>query len=169
MERPTKRLTRLSLLLSCALVLGAVERWIPLPVPVPGAKIGLSNIVVLAVLLRYGLKEALAVAFMKSLVLMALFGSPVSFLYSVCGGLGSVLVMALMKKRWSEKFSVMGISVAGAAVHYLMQLTVAALILRTPALYGYFPYMVLMSIPTGVFTGAAAFYLNRVTEKLDRA
>ena len=168
MEKPTKRLTRLSLLLAAALVLGALERWIPLPVPIPGAKIGLSNIAVLTVLMRYGLRDALAVAFMKSLVLMALFGSPVSFIYSVSGGLMSVLVMGGLIRFGRGKFSVLGISVAGAATHYLVQLTAAALVLQTPALYGYFPYMVLLSVPTGIFTGAASYGLLGTVEKLDQ-
>ena len=42
-----KRLTKLALLTTIALIIFTVEAQIPVPVPIPGVKLGLANVVTL--------------------------------------------------------------------------------------------------------------------------
>ena len=58
----TRKLTTLSLLAAIALALYAVESALPPIVPIPGIKLGLSNIITLVVLWKYSAKDASAMA-----------------------------------------------------------------------------------------------------------
>ncbi len=59
----------------------------------PGMKLGLANIVVLLALYSMGAKSALAVNFVRIVLVSVLFGNGVSFWYSLAGGLLSGVVM----------------------------------------------------------------------------
>ena len=70
----------LSVLVSIGLALSILESSIPLPIAIPGARLGLSNMVVLITLIVFGFKEALIVSILKSIVLMLVTGSISSFI-----------------------------------------------------------------------------------------
>ncbi|HHY78606.1 MAG TPA: Gx transporter family protein, partial [Clostridiales bacterium] len=91
-----RKMVLLSILISQALVLHVIERAIPVPVPVPGVKLGLANIISLITIILFGYKEAVVVVTIRTL-LGSLFGGGLSsFMYSLAGGLLSTSVMALM-------------------------------------------------------------------------
>ena len=52
----------MSLLLALGVAVGFIESMIPLPIPLPGARLGLSNVVILTSLLVFGNKEGLTLA-----------------------------------------------------------------------------------------------------------
>lgn len=81
------------MLAAFALVLSYVETFIPLPIPIPGAKIGLANIAILIALETTGAKSAFAIAVIKTLVTGFMFGSPVMIPYSAGGTLLAFLVI----------------------------------------------------------------------------
>ena len=62
-------------------------------------------------------------------------------------------MMALLLLRFFKGFSLVGISIAGAAAHNLGQLVMAALILRFSGIFFYLPFMLLFSVPTGFLIG----------------
>jgi heptaprenyl diphosphate synthase len=94
----TRKMVILSVLVSQALVLHVIERMIPVPVPIPGVKLGLANVISLFTIIIFGTKEALLVTFLRT-ILASFFGGGVSsFLYSFTGGIISALVMAFMYK-----------------------------------------------------------------------
>lgn len=70
-----------------ALVISLFEQMMPLPIGVPGAKLGLSNLVILTTIVVYGSKEGIAVAALKSVLLLLLTGSVTGFWYSMAGAL----------------------------------------------------------------------------------
>ena len=82
-----KKLLYLALLTAISLVLFVVENQIPAPVPVPGVKLGLGNVIVVAVLFLYGPWEALAVLGAKILLSAILTGNLSALAYSAAGGL----------------------------------------------------------------------------------
>lgn len=146
-------------------VLHAVEGWLPLPVPVPGVKLGLANIISLVAIVLYGWRDALAVAAVR-VVLGTLLGGAFlgpSFALAMSGALASTLAMAYACRRWRPALSLVGVSVVGAAVHNLAQIGVAAVLVASASLLWYLPYLVLFALPTGLATGfTAAFLLARL-------
>jgi len=165
-------LTYLAVLITFAIVIHTVEAALPLPMPVPGVRLGLANIITLLTLILFGLRSGLLVAVLRtvlgSLFVGGLFGF--GFWLSFTAGITSCLVMALLlifKRR--NLISLISVSVIGAAVHNLTQLAVASLIIANISLLkGYYPFLILLSIPTGIFTGLAAHYLEGVTGRMVR-
>ncbi len=163
-------LTYLAVMTTFAVVIHTVEAALPLPMPVPGLRLGLANIITLLTLILFGLRSALMVAVLRSMIgslfIGGLFGF--SFWLSVSAGAVGTAVMALMLLvREKGLVSLVSVSVVGAVAHNLTQLTVAALIISNPDLFrGYFPLLLLLSVPTGLFTGLAAAYLEIVLKRI---
>ena len=151
----TKKLLILALLTGVSLILFLVENQIPAPVPVPGVKLGLGNIIVVCVLFLYGRREALAVLLAKVLLSALLTGSLGALAYSLAGGLLSWGGMSLLRPLLREK-QLWVASVLGAMLHNCGQLLAAMLIAATPGLAAYLPVLLLSGMITGFFTGVAA-------------
>lgn len=154
----TRRVTQFSLLVAMAVVLHVVEGSFPPPLPAPGAKLGLANIVGLVCLVTLGLRAAISLVVLRTLLGSLVGGTFLGFgfILSFGAGLASTLGMAALAAAGRRRFSIVGISLFGALVHNLVQLTLAAAIVRHYGLLAYLPYMLLGSLPTGAVTGIAA-------------
>ena len=150
----------LSLLTSIALVLTLVETSLPIPVAVPGARLGLSNIVILSVVVVFGMKEGLVIGLLKSLLLVLLTGSVTSFFYSFFGALASTIAM-FYAYQYIKSLSLIGVSFIGAFFHNLAQVLVASFILSNLRIFIYLPMLLLLSVVTGYFVGLASIYLTK--------
>jgi heptaprenyl diphosphate synthase len=165
-------LTYLAVLITFSIVIHTVEAALPLPMPVPGVRLGLANIITLLALVLFGLRSGLLVAVLRtvlgSLFVGGLFGF--GFWLSFTAGIVSCLVMALLLIFQKKGLiSLISVSVVGAAAHNLTQLLMASLIISNLALLkGYYPLLLLLSVPTGIFTGLTAFYLEGVTGRMIR-
>lgn len=163
-------ITYIALLITFAVVIHTVEAALPLPMPVPGVRLGLANIITLLTLILFGLRSALTVSIMRtvigSLFVGGIFGF--GFWLSFSAGITSCLVMALvLLLRKKGLVSLVSVSVAGSAAHNLTQLAMASLIIASPALLkGYYPFLLILSVPTGLFTGIAAHYLEAATGRI---
>jgi len=143
----------LSILISQALVLHVIERAIPVPVPVPGVKLGLANIISLITIILFGYKEAIVVVTIRTL-LGSLFGGGLSsFMYSLAGGLLSTSVMALMYLKYKNMFSIPTISTVGAVFHNIGQIGVASLVISNIHLFYYLPVLLVSGVITGIIIG----------------
>ena len=153
-----RMLVFLSLLTGAAAILHIVETWLPLPLPLPGAKLGLANIVSLTVLIWLGWRPALLVTVCRVLLAALFSGSLLgpAFLMSLTGAVGSLLIMAAAHSWGYRLLSVIGISVIGAVSHNALQLMVAATLMSSGSILWYLPWLVLLAIPTGIITGACA-------------
>lgn len=165
-------LTHIAVLVTFAAVIHTVEAALPVPMPVPGVRLGLANMITLLALLLYGLQSGLAVAVLRTLLGSLVAGGFLGFGFwlSLAGGTLSCLVMAaaliLARRGWATLLSV---SVLGAVTHNLVQLAVAGAIVANPVLLaGYFPLMLLLAVPTGIFTALAASALEGVTRRVLR-
>lgn len=160
----TKKLALIAVLVSQAAVLHYFESLFPNLIPIPGVKLGLANIITLLALVMFDFKAALTVILMRtvlgSLLSGTLFGA--GFLLSITGALAAGCVMALLF-RFTNLFSFMGISIAGAAAHSIGQLIVASLIINQPGIFYYLPFMILLSVPAGWVTG---FLLKELVQYL---
>lgn len=160
--KKTKRLVLLAMLTAVAMILSYVESLLP-SVGIPGVKMGLANIAVIFALFRFGWKEAAALSLVRVVLVSLLFGSVGAMLYSLAGALLSLAVMALLRRI--DRFSTVGISVAGGVAHNAGQILMAMLILQTKQLLGYLPVLAVSGIAGGVLTGlAAALLIRRIPE-----
>ncbi len=161
-EMSTKKLTALALLTTTAMILSYVESLLP-SVGVPGVKLGLANIAVIFALFRLGGKSALAVSLVRVFMVTMLFGSMSALLYSLAGAALSLVVMALLRR--TDRFSTVGVSVAGGVAHNAGQILMAMLLLGTARLAYYYPVLVVSGVAGGIFTGlAAALLIRRVPD-----
>jgi heptaprenyl diphosphate synthase len=164
--RKTQKLTFISLLVAQALVLYLVERMLPIPFIAPGAKLGLSNIITTVCLYIFSLKDAFVVIILRILLSTLFGGSISSFLYSISGGILSLLAMYLIKKLGKDYISVIGVSITGAFFHNLGQIFVAALIVNNINIIVYLPVLAVAGIGTGFFVGITSRFLMLYINKL---
>ena len=155
----TKKMILLSLLVAIALSLSIMESIIPLPFIAPGAKLGLANIVGLITLVLFGFREAIIVAFLRSITFAMATGSIFSLFYSLSGALLSTIVMFVAYRFLSDYFSLIGVSVLGAIFHNIAQIGVASIIMKNIKIFSYLPVMLLVSLFTGYFVGLASILI----------
>jgi len=157
----TKKLTAMALLSAVALIIFTVEAQIPVPIPVAGIKLGLSNIITVFAVFALGAWEGVTVLTVR-VILGAIFsGNFSTIFYSAAGGALAILVTILLRKRLNNK-QVWVAGCLGAIAHSVGQMAMAILISGTPGLLIYLPVMICVSIVTGFFTGLSAqFLLNR--------
>ena len=147
----SKRVAELGLLIALAFVLGYLESLIPFNIGIPGAKLGLANIVTLIAIVRLGSKDALAVAVARAVLSGLTFGSMYSMLYSLAGGVLSTIVMCFLNR--TKRFGMIGVSVTGGVTHNIGQLLVAMFVLKSIDLKYYSGFLIICGILTGVLTG----------------
>lgn len=148
-----KRITLYALLVAVCLIIGYLESLlsISLIAIAPGVKIGLSNAIALILICSGDTKGAWAVNITRICLSALLFGSPVSFLLSLSGGVASTLIATVLSK--SRNVSVIGVSTAGGAAHNVFQLLAAALITGVGVIY-YVPILIIGGALCGAFCGA---------------
>ncbi|RVU54969.1 Gx transporter family protein [Anaerosphaera multitolerans] len=149
----TKKMIYLSLLTSVGIVLGLFESIIPVPVPIPGAKLGLSNIVVLVTIITFGYREGLVVSVLKSIILVLVTGSFSAFIFSFIGAVLSSISMILADKYLNKYLSLIGVSLIGAFFHNFGQVLVASFILNNIMIFSYLPVLLILGLFTGYFVG----------------
>ena len=147
-------MTRIALLTALSLILFVLEGFLPLPLPVPGAKLGLAAIVTLIALHLLPTRDAALMLTLRILLASALGGGVAPMLYSLAGGAASFAAMVLLKKY--TQLSIIGISAAGGFLHNMAQLLVAAAVMQTTALLSYAPVLGFVGILTGIGIGMSA-------------
>ena len=151
----TKKLVLLALLDAIALTIFMVEAQIPALVPIPGIKLGLSNIVTVFTVFAIGPLEGAAVLFVRIFLGAVFAGNFSSILYSGAGGLCAILVTMLLRKILTGK-QLWIAGVLGAVAHSIGQMAMAIFVTGTPSIAVYLPIMIACSIVTGLFTGLCA-------------
>lgn len=154
-----KKTALLGMLVALAFVLSYIETLIPVNLGIPGAKLGLANLVVMVALYTLGMKEAFGLSMVRILLTGLTFSSMAAMLYSFAGGLLSFAVMALMKK--TKKLSVTGVSVLGGIAHNAGQIFVAMWILDTATLIYYLPVLAITGVASGTVIGLLAVMVIR--------
>lgn len=155
-----KKLTLLAMFTTIALIIFTIESAIPPIIPIPGIKLGLSNIITLVLLRNYSAKDTLLVVFMRILLSTFFFGQALSLLYSLAGGLLCFIVMYGINQLLRGHF-VFLTGAAGGLFHNLGQLIAAWFITKTDGVLVYLPFLVISGILTGLFTGLCAHYAQR--------
>ena len=164
MKNKTKKVVFLGVLTSVALVLSYLEAILPpIMAAIPGIKMGLSNIVMLFLLYRFGVKESAMVSLVRLFVVALLFGNVMTLAYSFAGAALSLLLMAICKK--TKIFSVVGTSVVGGVAHNLGQILVAIVLLDTVQIGYYMAVLAITGTIAGIFVGLAGALILKRLEK----
>lgn len=163
MKTKTKRIALLGLMIALAMIMSYIEVLFPLSFAVPGIKMGLANIVIVFVLFRLGMRDAILVSLIRVVLVSLLFGNFMSLAYSVAGAALSLLGMGLLKR--TDRFSPIGVSVVGGILHNAGQILMAVILLGTEQIAFYFPVLAVTGTVTGVVIGlVAGLVLRRFTK-----
>lgn len=147
-----KKMAFYALAVAIGLTLSYVELLIPVNLGVPGAKIGLPNIMTILMLYVFGAAPAFYTAALRIVLSGFMYGNLFSIVYSFAGLIMSLAAMALMKR--TGRFGILGVSSVGGVMHNLGQLVVAAL-LTNVYVFTYFPVLVFCGVIAGILTGTA--------------
>ena len=149
------------MLISLAFIFSYLEAVIPIPIPVPGVKLGLANLVTIVGLYTVGVKGTVAVSLIRIVLVGCTFGNLFSMVYGLAGGALSLLLMILFRRtKW---FSQVGISIIGGIGHNVGQLTVAALVTETAGVFYYLPFLLVAGTVAGAVIGLLG---GLVTERI---
>ena len=154
MKISTKKLTTLAITISFAMILSYLESRIPAFVAIPGIKIGFANIAIIFALYKLGIKEAAVVSVLRIILVSTLFGNPVSMIYSLAGGVLSLIAMSLLK--CFTPLSEITVSVCGGVLHNVGQIAMASIMLSTNVIVYYLPFLLVSGIVAGIAVGVAA-------------
>lgn len=152
--RTSEKVAYAGVLAALAMIFSYIEYIFPLNFGIPGVKLGLANLVTIVALYIASAPLALALTFCRILLSAMLFGSAMSLMYSLAGGILSFTVMVLLKK--TKRFSPVGVSVAGGVMHNVGQLAVAMIVLENFSIAVYLPVLLLSGALTGALLGAVA-------------
>jgi len=157
-----KRMAAIAALTAIALTIFMLEAQIPVVIAVPGIKLGLSNIVTLIAVYVLSKRDAGIILALRVVLGSVFAGNPMIFFYSAAGGLFSFTAVCLMTTILTEK-QIWAAGVVSAIAHNTAQIAVAALLMPSPALFWYLPWLIIAAVVTGAFTGLAAqFAVNRL-------
>ncbi|MDO4189858.1 MAG: Gx transporter family protein [Lachnospiraceae bacterium] len=156
------KIAYIAVLSTLALIFSYVESLIPLNAFVPGIKLGLANIVSILALYMFGPIYAYIIVIIRTIIAGFLFGNMFSIVYSISGGLLSVFVMVFLKKI--DKFSIIGVSIAGGVFHNIGQLIVAMFAVNQLKLYYYGPVLIISGIIMGITIGMLSLVIVKRVE-----
>ncbi|MFW6035513.1 MAG: Gx transporter family protein [Halothermotrichaceae bacterium] len=165
----TRSITLGGLLVSMGLILHFVESMVPMTAVVPGARLGLANIISLVGLVIFGFKGGFIILLLRIILgsLMAGTFMTINFYLSFSGGVLSFTAMAVVLYLFRKQFSLVGVSVVGAVFHNLAQIITANFIIANPGIFYYLPYLILLAIPTGIGVGLVShFSLNYLSAEI---
>ena len=162
-DKRTNKIAICAVMCALAITVSVLEALIPIQavIPLPGIKLGFANIVILFLLYRYGIAEAVTVAVIRCLTVNLIFFSVTGLIFSLTGSLFSIVFAIALKYTVSEKLSFIGISVGCAAAHNAGQTAAACLVLGSTAPLAYLPVLLISSVLTGAITGTILIFTDK--------
>ncbi len=166
----SRKITMYGLLVAMGSAIYILESYVPFPVPIPGARWGFSNMVILYALPDSPFSWLFAVAMGKALIgglLSGRFLGP-TFIMGVIGSGIASLVMYLSYKFFKKAGFVFH-STLGAICNNLAQVVIGAQIVASWAILSYLPYMEILGVVSGIVNAVVAGILvTRVSKEVKR-
>ena len=165
MKNRSIKITTFALTISVAMLLSYIESRVPAFVAIPGIKVGLANIAVIFTLHKFGARAAVTVSIIRVILIATLFGTPVSFIYSVSGATLSLILMILLRKL--TPLTEIAVSVTGGVAHNIGQIAAASFMLSTNVVLYYLPFLLVSGTIAGIVVGvASAILVKRIKIRL---
>ena len=152
-----KKTVTCGILIALALIFSYIESLFPIPVPLPGIKVGLANLVVVFTLYRLGYKYAINVSLIRVLLVGFMFGSLSAILYGLAGAILSLIAMIIVKSY--SNLHVVTVSIIGSLAHIIGQLLVAGAVTDYRAIAYYAPYLLIAAFVAGGIIGSVSSIL----------
>ena len=134
----TLRVCRCALMAALALALAALESLIPVPMPVPGMKLGIANVVTAAAAFWLGPVDVAVVLGVRIVLAAFLTGQLATLPFSIVGG-ACALAVTLAFVRFSSPNRVRLAAMAAAVAHNIGQIAVAVAVTGTPEI-AFYPF-----------------------------
>lgn len=148
----TRKLVVLGIFTAVAIILSYVEFLLPMSfIQIPGFKLGLANIAIMAAIYLYGPVEGIIISALRLVLSLFLFSNIKAFLYSFLGSVLSLAVMILIKKL--SVFNEVGVSILGAVFHNVGQLIAASILMNSKEIWLYCPILIIAAVITGTING----------------
>ena len=155
MNKRTNKMVKISLFLAISLIIHYLESLIPLPLPLPGVKLGLANCISLVVLCLYSEKDYIVFnVFKVFMVALLRTGFGTAFFIGLSGTLLSTIFTLLVYKI--RKVSIYGLSVVGAIFHSVGQVLMVMILYNSVYMINYLVILVVASIISGLVTAFVA-------------
>ncbi len=160
-----KKMTKLALFLAVGIILNIVEHLIPIPMPVPGVKLGLANTIGLSVLYYFGPIEFILIGLLRVLLVGVTYTGlfSISFLLSLSGWALSTLIILIIYP--TKKFSIYGLSITSAIFHGVGQILMVMILYSSYNLILYLPILMFSGVISGALT---ALVTSLVLSKLNK-
>lgn len=164
MKNKIKQIAMMAILIALSFVLSYVDSLIVLPFGIPGIKLGIANIAIIYTLYKIGAKEAIVVSILRLVLSSILFGSVLTFLYSLVGAVLSLSLMIILKKY--TNLALITISISGAILHNIGQIIVAVIVMATKEIVFYLPILIITGILSGIGVGILSVLTIKYTKNL---
>ena len=164
MRMNTRKVAYLGLLIALAFVFSYIEFLIPVNIGVPGAKLGLANLVIIVAMYTLNEKDAFVLSMIRIVLVGFTFANLASMLYSLAGGILSYVAMVIAKR--TQKLSVTGVSVLGGVFHNIGQIMMAIWVVKTASLVYYLPVLMVSGIAAGVAIGILGSMVTKRISKI---
>ncbi len=148
-------LTRLALLTSLSLILFVVEMALPAPIPVPGVKLGLANVITVWAIYRCTPGETALILIARILLGGLITGNAMALVFSLSGGLCCLAGGLALKKIIPARRMWLNSALCGV-LHNAGQIAAAIAITGTAELISYLPFLIVSGIVCGCITGQIA-------------
>lgn len=170
-KKKIQKLTVTALFTAISVVLSVAESFLPtfamLP---PGAKPGLSNVVIMFSAMSLTASQTFFIIFTKAFFAFLTRGA-VAGAMSLCGGVFSGICMLTVFRK-AKKIGCAGAGVLSAVCHNAGQMAVTVFTVGSAASLGYAPVLLLMSVVTGLITGmllrAAIPYFKKIEKHFSK-
>lgn len=164
MNKRTNKMVKIALLLAIALIVNYLESLVPLPLPLPGVKLGLANCIGLVVLCLYDEKDYVLFNVLKVFMIALLrTGFGTAFFIGFSGTFFATLVTLLFYKI--SKVSIYGLSVVGAVFHALGQVFMVIILYNSIYMINYLVILEITSVISGLLT---AFLASVTLQKMPK-
>ena len=160
-----KRVALYGIMIALAAIMSFIERLIPVSLGIPGAKLGLANLVTIVCLYTIGDKAAIVISIFRIILVGLLFGNMFSILYSLSGGTVSLACMLIAKRV--GRLSASGVSIVGGVMHNIGQLLVAAIIIHNIRIAYYMPVLMLAGVVCGIVIGLLGAIIIKRVKNID--
>lgn len=159
-----ERMMFIAVLVALTVVLSYIDRQISFGLQEYGARIGLANIVILVGIYYLRVKESLLLVTLKAILSGLLLGNYMAFFIGLSGSLFSYITMLLLLKLGKERFSFIGISLAGSIMHNFGQIFVLTFFYNV-AIVTSLIWLIPLGIGTGVLVGTIFTTLKQYLDK----
>ena len=160
----TRKIAYLGLLIALAFVFSYIEFLIPINIGIPGAKLGLANLVIIVALYTLNEKDAFVLSMIRIVLVGFTFANLASMLYSLAGGILSFIAMLVAKR--TNKLSMTGVSVVGGVFHNVGQIIMAIWVVKTTSLVYYLPVLIVSGLAAGVAIGILGAMVTKRIKKI---